>query len=97
MKVFTTIPFFRIFIPFILGVLLGIYFDFKIPIWIPTGFFLGASVMFLLRRKVKSKFFLLILLDFFLFSSAISLVDISNGGNDETHYTHFICPDSTTV
>ena len=95
-KVFNNIPFFRILIPFVAGILCGITFNpnsinflfFSLPIAI-------ASTLILFKNQSKyTKRAFLICLDIFFFIFALNLVNNNNTSKQESYYCNHLKQDS---
>lgn len=91
-KVFTNIPFFRIMIPFVIGILLGV--NFGLP-FINLFFFIGLiAIAISLKLKNKQSVFtkraFLICVDVFFFLLAVNLVYHANTANSSSYYGRHI-------
>lgn len=92
MKAFSTIPFFRILIPFLSGIAAGIAFASTYIHWafalLPA---IGVSVLTFYKPAFKNKAFLLLLFaDLFLFFFGWRLVDENRITNQNTFYGHYL-------
>lgn len=94
MNVLRTIPFLRIILPFVLGILLGIFTKPTIVTW-PVLAVLFVVVSFLwFWGGAKQKRTVLLVIDVFLFVYGINLVHLSDQSNHEQFYGHVIAKDS---
>ncbi|WP_317897379.1 ComEC/Rec2 family competence protein [Aurantibacillus circumpalustris] len=96
MKAFTSIPFFRILIPFVVGILIGLKFDtphlsfyFTLMLFIPIIF-----LMVYQSGKRSYKWLFLIFADLFLFLFGMNLCEQNNLGKQTSYYGNQIDTDS---
>ncbi len=94
-NVFSNIPFFRIIIPFIAGILLGIYLDLDSPAFIFLMLPITVAIVTLFKKgqNVLTKRIYLICLDTFLFLFALHLVQINTLKDRENYYGKYYKPD----
>ncbi len=87
-NVFSNIPFFRIIIPFIAGILLGIYFDLDSPAFIFLILPITVAIVTLFKKEQNTftKRIYLMCLDVFLFLFALHLVQINTLKDRENYY-----------
>jgi len=93
---FKNIPFLRICLPFIAGILCAIQFKWSAPplIILLIIFLIALSFNFLNKQTKFTKLFFLLFADLFLFFLAVNLVNVTSERQQETYYGNFIKPDS---
>ncbi|MDP3558411.1 MAG: ComEC/Rec2 family competence protein [Bacteroidota bacterium] len=95
-NIFKNIPFFRLMIPFVVGILLGIAFDLSaINIFVFIGLFiLAAGLKLIKKQSFYTKRLFLICLDIFFLLFAINLVNKSNLIKQSSYYGNYLKLDS---
>jgi competence protein ComEC len=97
LKVFKNIPFFRICIPSVAGILLAVQFGFAPLNWLFLPALLAAAGIFLLTRPqtVLSKRLFLVCADIFLFCFGLHLVSEARATGSSDHYGNFVSADTS--
>lgn len=96
MKAFTSIPFFRILIPFVIGILLGLKFEqFHLPFYLPT--ITLVPIIFLKTYQPGNKVYkwlFMIFVDVFLVLYGVTLTQKTNLNNQTNYYGNLVDTDS---
>ncbi len=97
MRVLVNIPFLRICIPFIIGILIAIQFNLNAvsSLFLILALLIALIPWFLKKQTKLTKTVFLICLDVFLFCFAINLVSAARINTDENYYGNFLLPDKT--
>ena len=92
MKVFLTVPFFRILIPFVAGIVSAIHFPATTFSWMFLAVLLIiiAGLLFYKPSTKFSKFALLVLADIFLFMYGLTMVFQSSENKQDLFYGRFV-------
>lgn len=97
-KLFTDIPFLRILIPLLVGIIPGIYTSIPIASYTACFLCLAAVLVCLPFKKRKNiRYIFLFFCDVFLIVYGVLLVSKKNLSKDENFYGHFIHPDSSST
>ncbi|MBL7932481.1 MAG: ComEC family competence protein [Bacteroidia bacterium] len=100
MKAFKTIPFLRILVPFVIGILLAINrpsLSLQSVIWPLVASVLLVISYFLLKDRAGYKWIFFLTADLFLFLFGSHLTFLQNDLYDSTSYTHYLKRDSTNT
>lgn len=93
MKSLTAIPFFRILIPFVIGILIALMFQIAVPVWFVVPLFFFWVYLFLfLGRNLKHHW--LLVSDVMLCIYGILLFDATDIRKQENFYGNYSCNDS---
>jgi competence protein ComEC len=99
LSVFKTIPFFKLLIPFVLGILFAIEFNYRINVISLVTLFIISSVLFFLQIKNadKSKLIYLFFADLFLFLFGFLNIQIQQKSNNTDYYSNKLNKDSAYI
>ncbi|MDI1353440.1 MAG: ComEC/Rec2 family competence protein [bacterium] len=96
MKSFSSIPFLRLSLPFITGILLAISTGIDVELWYMAAFLLVAMVIRLFPTNQKQKRTYLFTLDVFLFFLGAALIHYTDVSKKGDFYGNYIKSDSST-
>lgn len=95
MKAFKHIPFFRILIPFVTGILLSSLLELPLISWLVLLCILLITLCFaFFKSKPVFKISFILCTDIFLFLMAVNLVNVNRAANDKFFYGHLIKQDT---
>src|SRR5690606_18078722 len=97
MTPFSTVPFFRVMIPFLVGILFGIHFHIVLGDWIVVLLFELILFLFFTRLIHTFRILLLFFVDRYLFVFALNITAAQANSNNKNHYRNFIQTDSLTA
>jgi competence protein ComEC len=91
---FSSVPFFRVLIPFAAGILAAVFFHLSLSVWFAIVCGLPLVVCLLIPALREHKRILLMITDLFLFVYAVSLTAYIGETKAPSHYRHFVHSDT---